>query len=128
MEVAMKTLLTLAVGLVLIGPARAEYRVVLIRVAHAKDGKEAVTIRSDAKADRREAVSVDEACKAIKQMTGWGSAVGVFVVSDRGLAGPEAKKLLGTILDNWQLTLVSLGQEVPKGLPAEWLKTVGEKR
>jgi len=52
----------------------------------------------------------------------------VHVVSDRGLVGPEAKKLLGAVLDNWQLTLVSLGQEPPKGLPAEWLRAVGEKR
>jgi hypothetical protein len=52
----------------------------------------------------------------------------VHVVSDRGLVGPEAKKLLGAVLDNWQLTLVSLGREPPKGLPAEWLRAVGEKR
>lgn len=127
-RVAMKIVLPLAVGLVLAGPALAEYRVVLIRVAHTKEGKPLVTIRSDAKADRREGVSVDEACKAIKQMTGWGSAVGVHVVSDRGLMGPEAKRLLGAILDNCWLTLLTLGWEAPKDLPAEWLKAMGESR
>src|SRR3954468_12081501 len=96
----MKTLLSLAVSLLLAGPALAEYRVVLIRVSHTKEGKPLVTIRSDDKQDRTETASVDEACKAIKQMKGWGSAVGVFVVTDRGLKGPEAKKLLGAILDN----------------------------
>ena len=123
----MKTLLSLVVGLMLAGPVLAEYRVVLIRVSHTKEGKALVTIRSDDKQDRTESASVDEACKAIRQMKGWGSAVGVHVVTDRSLKGPEAKQLLGAILDNVWLGLISLGQEMPKGVAAEWLKAVGEK-
>src|SRR5687768_15817502 len=99
----MKTLLSLVIGLVLAGPALAEYRVVLIRITHPKEGKPLVTIRSDAPADRREGVSVEEACKAIKQMTGWGSAVGVHVVSDGGMRNPVDRQLLRAITDNWWL-------------------------
>jgi hypothetical protein len=124
----MKTLLTLAVGLILVGPAHAEYRIVLIRVHHAKDGKQTVTIRSDVKADRTEAASVDDACKAVKQMTGWGSAVGVHIVSDGGVLAPVDPKLLRAILDNWQMNLVSVDAEIPKGLSADWLKAVGDTR
>jgi hypothetical protein len=123
----MKTVLTLAAALALAAPALAETRSVLVVVKHDTQGKAAVTVYSDEKQDRREAATVDEACKAVAGMKGWGSTVNVHVVTDRTLARKNRKALFDAIDDNRWLDLASYGPAAPKTLTEHFLKPVPER-
>lgn len=118
----MKPLLTLVALLAPAAPCLAESRAVLVVVTQDKDGKAAVTVYSDDKPDRRRAVTVDEACKAVAAMKGWGSAVNVFVVTDRPLGRKDRKALFDAIDDNPWLELSYYGREAPKNLAEYFLK------
>jgi hypothetical protein len=120
----------LVVGLTLLlsaGQANAEYRTVLIQVKQDKDRKTVVTISSDEAKERKSGISPDEAAKVIAGMRGWGSAVGVYVVSERDVARGDQKKLLAAISDNFWLDLVSSGREVPKHVRDHFLKPADGK-
>jgi hypothetical protein len=108
--------------LLVVSQAHAEYRTVLIQVQQDKDKKVSVTIHSDEKKEQKSAASVDEAVKVIGDMKGWGSAVGVYVTSDRGIRSDDLKTVLGAILDNSRLDLVYFGREVPKVVGDHFLK------
>jgi uncharacterized protein (TIGR03067 family) len=102
--------------------AHAEYRTVLVQIKQNKDKNTAVTIHSDEKKEHKTAVSVDEAVKIIGEMKGWGSSVGVYVVSDRSVARADSKKLLAAVSDNHWLELEYFGRDVPKGVGDHFLK------
>jgi hypothetical protein len=109
----------LVVGLTLLlaaGQASAEYRTVLIQVKQDKDRKTVVTISSDEAKERKSAISPDEAVKVIAGMRGWGSAVGVYVVSDRTVSPADYKKVLTAIRANWWLGVVYSDHVMPKYL------------
>lgn len=101
---------------------RAESRSVLLVVTHDKDGKATVAVHSDDKQDRREAATVEEACKAVAGMKGWGSTVRVSVATDRALARKDRKALFDAIDGNAWLDLSSYGREAPKNLAEHFLK------
>jgi uncharacterized protein (TIGR03066 family) len=65
---------------------------------------------------------VDDAVKAIGQMKGWGSKVGVYVTGERGIRGDPLKKLLGAVNENHWLELEYFGREVPKVVGDHFLK------
>jgi hypothetical protein len=113
--------------LFVVAPAHAEYRTVLVRVTRDKDQKASVTIYSDDKTDQRSAASADDAAEAIGGMSGWGSAVGVYVKADRGVRREDLKKLLGAIQDNPRLDLEYFGREVPKVVGDHFLKGAADK-
>jgi hypothetical protein len=108
--------------LLLVTPARAESRTVLVRVQRDGDRKVSVTIYSDEDRDRRSAVAADEAVKTIAAMRGWGSTVGVYVTADRGTRGDDLRRVLGAIQDNHWLELEYFGREVPKVVGDHFLK------
>lgn len=124
----MKRIIALAALLVLTPQARAESRSVLVVVTHDKDGKAKVTVYSDDEQDRRKTATVGEACKAIAGMKGWGSAVGVFVVTDQILGRKDRKALFNAIDGNAWLDLSYYGREVPKNLTDHFLKPVPAKK
>jgi uncharacterized protein (TIGR03067 family) len=117
-----KALLSLTVVLAISAPALAESRSVLLVVTHDKDGKAAVTVHSDDTQDRREAAAVEEACKAVAGMKGWGSVVNVHVVTDRRMSRKDRKALFDAIDANAWLDLASYGPEAPKVLADHFLK------
>ena len=118
----MKPLLALAAVLVVASPTLAESRSVLLVVTHDKDGKAQVTVHSDNKQDHRDTATVDEACKALARMKGWGSSVSVHVVTDRLLARKDRKALFDAIDANAWLDLSYYGRETPKNLAEHFLK------
>lgn len=118
----MKPLLTLTVVLALSAPARAESRSVLLVVTHDKAGKATVAVHSDDTADRRAAATIEEACKAVAGMKGWGSVVNVSVVTDRRMSRKDRKALFDAIDGNAWLDLASYGPEAPKHLADHFLK------
>ena len=118
----MKPVLTLAVVLILTAPALAESQSVLVVVTHDKDGKATLTVHSDDKHDRRAIATLDEACKAVAGMKGWGSTVHVYVVTDRSLARKDRKALFDAIEANAWLDLSYYGPEAPKNLTDYFLK------
>jgi hypothetical protein len=120
----LKALLSLAAVLAVSAPALAESRSVLIVVTHDKDGMATVSVYSDDARDRRTAVTVGEACKAVAGMKGWGSAVGVYVVTDRAMARKDRRALFDAIDDNLWLDLTSYGTETPKHLAEYFLKRI----
>lgn len=101
----MKPSLTLVAAPCSAGAAFAESRSVLVVVTHGKDGKVTVAIHSDDKEDRREVATVEEACKAISDMKGWGSTVSVSVVTGQRMARKDRKALLDAIDTNAWLDL-----------------------
>jgi hypothetical protein len=107
--------------LLAVSQARAECRTVLIQVKQ-EMGRASITIHSDDKKDRRSSVSLPEAVKAIKGMTGWGSSVGVYVTSDKGVRQEDLKKLFDAIEGNFWLDLTQSGGEIPKHLRDHFLK------
>jgi hypothetical protein len=118
----MKPALALVAVLTLTAPALAESRSVLVVVTHDKDGKAIITVHSDDKVDRREATTVDEACKAVAGMKGWGSVVSVYVVIDHPLSRKNRKALFDAIDANAWLNLSYYGPEAPKNLADYFLK------
>ena len=118
----MKPLLALLAVLVWTAPGFAESRSVLVVVAHDEGGKAQVAIHSDDKRDRRDAATVAEACEAVAGMKGWGSVVGVSVVTDRPLAKKDRKALFDAIDANAGLDLAHYGREAPKHLADHFLK------
>ncbi|HJZ53760.1 MAG TPA: hypothetical protein VKE74_02320 [Gemmataceae bacterium] len=118
----MKPSLALAAVLTLAASALAESRSVLVVVAHDTDGKAKVTIYSDDKQDSRDAVTVEEACKAVAGMKGWGSTVGVYLVTDRPLSRKDRKALFDAVDANDWLDLSYYGREAPKNLADHFLK------
>jgi uncharacterized protein (TIGR03067 family) len=102
--------------------AHAEYRTVLVQVRQNKDKNTTVAIHSDEKKEQKAAVSVDEAVRIIGEMQGWGSSVGVYVVSDRSVPRADSKKLLAAVNDNHWLDLEYFGREVPKVIGDHFLK------
>src|SRR5262245_8211965 len=112
----MRTVLTLTALLAFSTPALAESRSVLLVITHDKDGKAQVAVHSDDKQDRRDAATVDEACKALAGMKGWGSTVHVYVVTDRTLPKKDRKALFDAIDGNAWLDLSYYGPEAPKSL------------
>jgi hypothetical protein len=116
-------------GLVLLfaaSHAHAEYRTVLVQIKQNKDKNTAVTIHSDEKKEQKAAVSVDEAVKIIGEMKGWGSSVGVYVVSDRSVSRADSNKLLTAVNDNHWLALEYFGRDVPKVVGDHFLKEGGK--
>ncbi len=122
MKLVKRTLVGLAFFFA-VAQLHAESRTVLVVVKQEKDKKASVTIYSDEKKEQKSAVAVDEAAKVIGEMKGWGSAVGVYVTSDRGVARADVKKLLDAINDNLWLELQYFGREVPKIVADHFLKT-----
>ncbi|HJZ58528.1 MAG TPA: hypothetical protein VKE74_26540 [Gemmataceae bacterium] len=118
----MKPSLALAAVLALVAPALAESRSVLLVVAHDTDGKAMVTIHSDDKQDRRDGATVGEACRAVAGMKGWGSTVGVYVVTDRPLSRKDRRALFDAIDANAWLDLSYYGRETPKNLADHFLE------
>lgn len=55
-------------------------------------------------------------------MTGWGSAVGVYVASDGGVQDQDLKKLHAAIKKNPWLTLAQASGEIPRHLRDHFLK------
>jgi hypothetical protein len=111
-----------AVLIALLTPsARAESRSVLVLVTQPKD-QTLVTIHSDDKQDWRNGVTVDEACKAIAGIKGWGSVVTIFVATDRAMPRKERKALFDAIDANGVLGLMYYGTETPKHLSDYFLK------
>jgi hypothetical protein len=115
------------VVVLLVSRAHAEYRTVLIQVKRGNDKSAAVTIYSDEKTERRSAASIAEAVKVINSMAGWGSKVGVYVVSDRALPRAGLHKLLRAIHDNHWLDLEYFGRDVPKVVGDHFLAGPSEK-
>jgi hypothetical protein len=122
-----KPILAALALLLVVSQAHAEYRTVLVQVKQDKDKKASVTIYSDEKKDQKSAVSADEAVKVIGDMKGWGSSVGVYVTSDRGIPRDDLKKVLGAINDNRWLELEYFGREVPKVVGDHFLKGEADK-
>jgi hypothetical protein len=118
----MKPLLAVSAALALAAPALAESRSVLVVAARDKDGTVKVTVHSDDEQDRRTGVPVDEACKAVAGMRGWGSTVHVYVVTDRPLARTDRKALFAAIDANAWLDLSFYGREAPRNLADHFLK------
>jgi hypothetical protein len=117
----MKPALALFAVLLWSAPGFAESRSVLVVVTHDKDGKATATIHSDDKADRREAATISEACKAVAGMKGWGSVVGVSVVTDRTLSKKDRKALFDAIDANAWLDLSYYGRDTPENLADHFL-------
>jgi hypothetical protein len=107
--------------------ARAEYRTVLIQLKKDKGGKTVVAIHSDDNKERKKAATVDEAARAIAGMKGWGSMVGAYVQSDRGMPRGDVKKILGAVLDNARLDLRHFGPDVPHVVGDHFLKAEPRK-
>jgi hypothetical protein len=107
--------------------ARAEYRTVLIQITQDKEEKTVVTIYSDDKRDQKSGVAVGEAVETIEKMTGWGSAVGVYVTSDGRTPPADLKKLLVAILDHGVLDLKTFGCEPPKSIRDYFLGQAGDE-
>jgi hypothetical protein len=118
----MQRLLAVSAVLALAAPALAESRSVLVVTTHDKDGKAKVTVHSDDRQDRRQEVPVGEACKAVAAMRGWGSTVGVYVVTDRPLSRTDRKALFEAIDANHWLDLSYYGREAPKNLADHFLR------
>jgi hypothetical protein len=121
-ERRMKPLLVVSAVLALAAPALAEGRSVLVVLAHDRDGQVTAAVHSDDKKDARKEASVGEACKAVAAMTGWGSTVRVYVVTDRPLARADRKALFDAIDGNHWLDLAFYGREAPKNLADHFLK------
>lgn len=105
--------------------AAAEYRTVLVRLKHDPEKKTSVSIDSDEKKERRSAASVAEAAKVIAGMEGWGSTVGVYVVSDQDVPRADLKELLRRIRDNPWLELKASGRDLPKEVGDQSGKSAG---
>ncbi len=121
----MRATITALVGLTLllvVSQARAEYRSVLIQVTRGKDKKVSVTIHSDDKRDRRAGVTVGEAVKAIGDMRGWGSSVGLYVTSESGIPAEDLRRLRAAVDGNFLLRVQYFGRKVPQGVGAHFLK------
>ncbi|MCI0683293.1 MAG: hypothetical protein L0Y71_14415 [Gemmataceae bacterium] len=114
--------------LLVVSQAHAEYRTVLVQIDQDKDKNARVTIHSDEKKEQNSRVSVDEAAKVLRQMEGWGSAVGVYVASERGVRRDDRKKVLDAIHANLWLELEYYGREVPKVVGDYFLKPRGARR
>jgi hypothetical protein len=121
-EQPVKPLLALAAALALTVPAFAESRSVLLVATHDKDGEVRFAIHSDDRPDGREAASVEEACRAVAAMKGWGSSVNVYVVADRKLDRKDRKALFDAVDANHWLDLSYYGPEAPKSLAEHFLK------
>ena len=61
---------------------QAEYRIIAVEVFKARDKTVKVKVHSDVKTENRNNISVKEATQVLKNAKGWGSAVGVAIVSD----------------------------------------------
>jgi hypothetical protein len=121
-ERLMKSLLVVSAILAMADPVLAESRSVLAVITHDKGGMAKVTVHSDDKRDRRQEVAVDEACKAVAAMKGWGSMVNVYVVTDRPLSQADRKALFVAIDANHWLDLSYYGREAPRNLTDHFLK------
>jgi hypothetical protein len=113
--------------LLVVSQAPAEYRTVLVQVKRDKDRKLAVAVSSDEKKEQKAGVSVDEAVRVLGAMRGWGSSVGVYVVSDGSMARAELKKLLRAITGNIHLDLVYFGDRVPRVVGDHFLGRQGAR-
>ncbi len=100
--------LTFAV-LLLPAVARAEFRTIAVEVFLAEDKTVKVNIHSEAKGETCKAVSVAEAAKVLKQARGWGSSVGVAIVTD-GAHLSQYFPLVQAIAGNGWLDLALLKQ------------------
>lgn len=123
----MKTTLTGLFLLIVVSPAYAEYRTVLVLLKQDKDKKVSVTIHSDVKTEQKSAASVEDAIKVIGEMKGWGSSVGIYITADRGLARDVRNKLFAAIDDNAWLNLEHFGREVPKVVRNHFLRSTQDK-
>jgi hypothetical protein len=123
----MKPVLAFVAVLALSGPALAESRSVLVVVTHDKDGKAKTAVYSDDKQDRREATVVEEAAKSVAGMKGWGSAVSVYVVTDRRMSRNDRKALFDALDGNAWLDLAYYGDQAPKNLAEYFLKPPAHK-
>jgi hypothetical protein len=121
MKFANSILAAVAVFLV-VAQAHAEYRTVLVQIKQDKDKNISVTIYSDEKKEQKTDVSVDDAAKVIGAMEGWGSQVGVYVVSAQGTPRAHLKKLLVALSGNPWLELEYFGREAPKVVADHFLK------
>lgn len=61
---------------------QAEYRTIAIEVARSQANRVSVTIHSDVKAEKQTGVTVQAAAAIVKDAKGWGSSVGVAIISD----------------------------------------------
>jgi len=118
----MKPSLILVAALCFAGTAFAESRSVLVIVTHDKAGTTTVAIHSDDKQDRRDAATIEEACKALSGMKGWGSTVSVSVVTGNRMARKDRKALFDAIDSNVWLDLSYYGPDAPKNLAEHFLK------
>ena len=119
----MKSWLAIATVLLTISPLFAESRSVLVVVTHGKDGRAKAAVYSDDKQDRRAAGTVEEACKAIAGMKGWGSLVRVYVVTDQPMARKDRMAVFEAIDSNNWLDLSYYGPQAPRNLIDHFLSS-----
>ncbi len=87
--------------------APAEYRTIAVEISRAKDQSINVTIHSDVKEEKSVEISVEDATGIMKNAKGWGSSVGVAIVTD-GVDLRHYLSVIEAIADNIWLDLTVL--------------------
>lgn len=101
--------------------AKAEYRSIAIEISRVKDNNIKVSIYSQVKDENKKDISVAEATEILRNAKGWGSGVGVAIITD----GAEISKyveLLKAIAENPRLNLEYLKQRREGGMGESILK------
>ena len=87
--------------------AHAEYRTIAVEIGRAKDKSIKVSIHSDVKSEKKTDISVADATEIMKKAKGWGSGVGVAIVTN-GVELNNYISLVTAIADNISLDLAVL--------------------
>ncbi|MGB0579570.1 MAG: hypothetical protein ACPGVU_07710 [Limisphaerales bacterium] len=97
--------------LAMTGLARAEYRTIAIEVHRAANQPAQVNIHSDVTPEKKHGISITEAAVILRKARGWGSAVGVAMVTS-GIDSSSCKPLVIAIAQNdWSELETSMSKE-----------------
>jgi hypothetical protein len=105
----MKTISSLLLSLIAFATsAFAESRSIVVWLDRPEQGPSTATVYSDEKKENNKNIDLPTAAAILKQAQGWGSAVSVFILSDRSIETRDYIILLEGMKENGWLQLTSI--------------------